>query len=359
MTNSNLHAAKQAKQDEFYTMYDDIAREMMAYWSHSPDVFRGAVVMCPADDPEWSNFARFFADVFTEWGLKRLICTSYAQQPETRGRLFVLEREDLDGDGKFDRAALKWSYLDGDGDFRSDEVTALRDEADFVITNPPFSLFREFVKWCVDGDVKFSTVGTINAVNYRVVFPLIRDERIWLGASDSNKGMRFRVPDTARADYSEKVYDPESKTVSFNNVCWYTNIAHGRRREWLDLDTMDNNRTKPKARAVIREHGYPKYDNFDAIEVAYVAAIPSDYDGIMGVPISFLDKYNPDQFEILGITKTWDDPSNLLRTRWYTADECRAAYLHRFGKPGVYDLNTSGVVEGVQKYARILIRHRR
>ena len=392
MTNTSLGAAKKAKNDEFYTMYPDIEREMVAYWNFNKDAFRDKVVLCPADDPEWSNFGKFFADVFDEWGLKKLICTSYAPHlnhdalfavdvpgelnvpqcdPELslyRGRLWVLERQNLNGDGKFDRQDMKWSYLEGDGDFRSPEVTALRDEADIVVTNPPFSLFREFLAWLMDGGVQFAVIGNINAITYKEVFHYIRDNQLWKGATANSTDMIFRVPDGADVKPDDRakairmlramggVYaelPDDAPYTRQGNSCWFTNIEHGKRHEWLDLDTMERNQTKRNARKVIRERGYPHYDNYDAIEVSFTEAIPSDYDGMMGVPISFLDKYNPDQFEIIGMAKRGaGDPA--LKSKVYT----RADY------PNYSDLNAGPTIfdsDGTLRntYPRILIRNRK
>ncbi|AJK68590.1 adenine-specific methyltransferase EcoRI family protein [Corynebacterium marinum] len=394
MGNTSLTTAKRNKNDEFYTMYPDIEREMVAYWNFNKNVFRDKVVLCPADDPEWSNFRKFFADVFEEWGLKKLICTSYAPRSnqdalfavdiveerndpkydpklsEERGRVLVLEREDLNDDGRIDRADMKWEYLEGDGDFRSAEVTALRDEADIVVTNPPFSLFREFLAWLEDGGVQYSIIGTINATTYKETFALIRENRLWKGATANSTDMIFRVPKGAevKADDRAKAirmlrkiggqYADLPDDADFTrqgSSCWYTNIDHGVRHEWLELDTMERNQTKRNAKKKVREHGYLKYDNYDAIEVPFTDAIPCDYDGVMGVPTTFLDKYNPDQFEVIGTTES-NDPENPCRTRWYSSEECRAAYLDRFGKPGSYDLNASGVVNGVKVFKRVLIR---
>ena len=300
--NSNLMAAKSAKNDEFYTQWVDIEREMNAYIEYDPDVFRDKVVLLPCDDPEWSNFAKFFALHFTDYGIKKLISTSYAanskpasinyqptlfeteapQYDEARtranGKMFVLDREDVTGDGVINIDDLQWRYLDGDGDFRSAEVTALRDEADFVITNPPFSLFRPFLAWLAEGDVKFSVIGHQNAITYKEIFPLIRDSK----TTDRQPGM-----------------------IRVSGVMWFTNIEHGRRHEWLQLMTEAENIKFSKHKQV-RGVGYQRYDNYDAIEVPFTDAIPSDYDGTMGVPVTFLDRYNPDQFEILGSEKDWD-----------------------------------------------------
>lgn len=327
--NVSSNAAKAAKNDEFYTQWRDIEREMNAYLEFDPDVFRDKVVLLPCDDPEWSNFTKFFALHFMDYGIKKLISTSFAPdskpaidyhptlfeteaaqfdetQTRSKGKVFVLEREDVTGDGVVNIDDLRWEYLEGDGDFRSAEVTALRDEADIVITNPPFSLFREFLLWLVDGEVKFSIVGNSNATTYNQVFVLIQNNEMWKGATANSSDMVFGVPkgapvkeeDAAKAEKLGYPPDDDFDYTRLGNSCWFTNIEHGRRHEPLQLMTMADNRRYSKHRDV-QDSGYQKYDNFDAIEVPYVDAIPSDYDGMMGVPISFLDKYNPDQFEIL------------------------------------------------------------
>jgi hypothetical protein len=332
--NSNLSAAKSAKNDEFYTQWRDIEREMNAYLEYDPDVFRDKVILLPCDDPEWSNFTKFFALHFMDYGIKRLVSTAYAPdskpqgiayQPSlfemgnpqfdaaktrAKGKKFVLEAKDLNADGIFNINDLQWEYLDGDGDFRSPEVTALRDEADIVITNPPFSLFREFLAWLVDGKVAFSVVANSNATTYKEVFPLIQTNRLWKGATANNTDMVFGVPKGASVKESdrakaERLGYPATENFDFTrlgNSCWFTNIEHGRRHEVLTLMTTADNKKFSRHKDV-RGIGYRKYDNYDAIEVPYTDAIPSDYNGVMGVPISFLDKYNPDQFEILGATQ--------------------------------------------------------
>ena len=330
MANKNLGAARKAKQDEFYTQWDDIEREMNAYLEYDPDVFHGKTVLLPCDDPEWSNFAKYFALNFTEYGLKKLIATSYApasnpaideykptlfelespQYDETksreRGRLFVLDGTDVNHDGKVNIDDLQWTYLDGDGDFRSDEVTALRDEADIVVTNPPFSLFREFLAWLASSNVQFSIIGNMNAVTYRDVFARVKNDKLWYGPSISSGDREFRVPDSYPLNAAGfRVSETGERFIRVKGVRWFTNIEHGRRHEPLQLMTMEDN-LKFSKHAAIRQGGYPRYDNFDAINVSFTDAIPSDYDGVMGVPISFLDKYSPEQFEIKGITTSYD-----------------------------------------------------
>lgn len=358
--NTNLSAARTAKQDEFYTQWADIEREMNAYLEYDADVFRDKTVLLPCDDPEWSNFTKFFALHFEEYGIKKLISTSYAPNSNAggtfyrptlfeldapnydeiksheRGRIFTLERADINADGVVNIDDLTWNYLEGDGDFRSPEVTKLRDSADIVITNPPFSLFREFIAWLIDGDVRFSIIGNMNAITYKEVFPLIRDNRLWLGPSISSGDREFRVPDAYPLTAAgSRIDEAGAKFVRVKGVRWYTNIQHGRRHEELQLMTMEDN-LRYSRRKAIRENGYPKFDNYDAIEVSFTEAIPSDYGGVMGVPISFLDKYSPEQFEVIGLAA-----GNIRGL---------AGIKSAIGKDGPY-------INGKLKYGRIFIRH--
>lgn len=335
MANSNLGNARMARKDEFYTQWGDIEHEMNAYLEYDPDVFRDKVILLPCDDPDWSNFTKFFALHFADFGLAKLISTSYApesnfqgvfwaptlfetespsyDQDKSRvnGRVFTLTPEDLSGDGVINIDDLHWEYLKGDGDFRSDEVTALRDEADMIITNPPFSLFREFVSWLVRGENQFSMIGTVSAITYKQIFRLIQDNHVWLGATHFNSGMYFRVPD--QFEYAKTYnFDREHdgvRVARVAGVCWLTNMEHGRRHEPLQLmSTADN--IKFSHHKEVRGVGYQRYDNYDAIEVPFVDAIPGDHDGVMGVPITFLNKYNPDQFEIMA---NLDDHASLRK----------------------------------------------
>ena len=321
MANSNLTKAKNAKNDEFYTQYQDIEKEILAYLDFDPNTFKDKTVLLPCDDPEWSNFTKFFAQNFERFGLKKLISTSYAPdsklyksnyQPtlfETEspkfdesktvknGKIFTLEH-DKSGDGKIDVNDLEWTYLSGDGDFKSDEIKKLRDEADIIITNPPFSLFREFVNWIMESEKQFVIIGNMNAITYKEIFPHIKKNKMWLGNGFKAGNAYFSSP--VSNDYAEGVFDKETGLVKFRNCVWYTNLDHGRRHQPLKLMTMQdciryNKKLKGKE--------YQKYDNYDAIEVSFTDAIPSDYDGVMGVPISFLDKYCPEQFQILGATQ--------------------------------------------------------
>ena len=321
MANSNLTNARNAKNDEFYTQYQDIEKEILAYAEYNPEVFRDKTILMPCDDPEWSNFTKYFAQNFERLGLKKLISTSYAPdsknyknkyQPtlfETNdpqfdenksvknGKIFILER-DKTGDGKIDVNDLEWHYLEGDGDYRSKEITSLRDEADFIITNPPFSLFRDFLAWIVAADKQFVIIGNMNAITYKEVFPLIKNDKMWLGNGFHAGNAYFSTP--FAKEYADGVYNSETGLVKFRNVCWFTNIDHGRRHRPLTLMTMDANLRFSKHKEIKGKTEYDRYDNYDAIEVPFTDSIPSDYDGVMGVPISFLDKYCPEQFEILG-----------------------------------------------------------
>jgi len=327
MANTKLAEAKNARNDEFYTQYPDIEKEIAAYLELNPDVFRGKTVLLPCDDPEWSNFTKYFAQNFEMLGLKKIISTSYAVESKkykneyqptlfeirearfdeyktTRnGKIFTLSH-DKTGDHKVNVDDLEWDYLAGDGDFRSAEIKKLRNEADFIITNPPFSLFREFLAWIMEADKKFLIIGNMNAITYKEVFPLIKENKTWLGPSISSGDREFQVPDnfpiTAvgwRIDQNGK------KFLRIKGVRWYTNLDHGRRHQPLPLMTMAENLKYSKHKEIKGNDSYHHYDNYDAIEVPYTDAIPSDYDGVMGVPISFLDKYSPEQFEILGLSR--------------------------------------------------------
>ena len=388
MANESLSAAKAAKNDEFYTQYYDIEREINAYLEFDPDVFRGKTVLLPCDDPEWSNFTLYFAQHFQTLGLKKLISTSYAPESKkyktpyqpslfeqdapqfdpnktsVRGKIFVLDH-DIDGDGRIDFHDLEWRYLDGDGDFRSDEVTRLRDEADIIVTNPPFSLFREFLAWIVEADKKFVIIGNMNALTYREVFPLIKDNKIWLGNGFHNGNAYFRP--VGEREYASGVKDDSTGLVKFRNCCWFTNLDHGRRHQPLSLMTMEENIMYSKHKD-IRGKGYAHYDNYDAIEVPYTDAIPSDYDGAMGVPITFLDKYCPDQFEILGITKTWFGGANKIYPEQIQVSRGKEISVTKLNDGAVLWHNeipeneTYYIVDGryyTQVYARVIIKRLR
>jgi len=365
MVNANLGNARKAKNDEFYTQFHDIEKEMNAYLEYNPEVFKNKTVLLPCDDPEWSNFTRYFAQNFEKLQLKKLISTSYAPNSKPReipyqptlfeidspefdetktvsnGKIFTLSH-DRTGDKVINVEDLEWGYLEGDGDFRSDEIKALRDEADVIITNPPFSLFREFLVWIVEAGKVFSLIGNKNCVTYKEVFPLIKGNRMWPGATPMGMDMLFRVPANAAKSLMEegrkgstwRMVDGE--VMGRASSVWFTNLDHGRRHQPLPLMTEADNIKFSKHKQV-KDVGYQKYDNYDAIEVPFTDAIPSDYGGVMGVPISFLNKYNPEQFEIVGLAA-----GNIRGL---------AGIPTKTGKDGPY-------INGKLKYGRILVRHR-
>lgn len=359
--NSNLTAAKKAKNDEFYTQYADIEAEMNAYIEYDPNVFRNKTILCPCDDPEWSNFTRYFAANFTRLGLKKLISTSYARSAgnqqltlfeansplydpayhETHGKLFTLTR-DITGNGRVDTDDIEFrGYLQGDGDFRSPEVTRLRDEADIIVTNGPFSLWLELLKWIMDAGKKFILVGNQNAITYKEVFPLIKDNKIWLGPGFPGNVGFFKSPyeDTASSSQHREGY------IRVSGVMWYTNIDHGLRHQPLKLDTMAHNlKYNRKLKKKLESYGvdtYPKYDNYDAIEVPYTDAIPSDYRAAMGVPITFWTSGIRSSSRLWGPTSNWRTLSHYL-----TAGRGRAGSI-------------SVSRESRRLYSRLIIRRRK
>lgn len=324
MGNSQLSAAKKAKNDEFYTRMTGIEHELVHYRKH----FKGKVVLCNCDDPFESNFFKYFALNFNPFGLKKLIATCYSGSPiaggeyqpslfdddvdENTGRhrraykAVVNVFRDTTGDGGLDMDDIRnlldsgeneLTELHGDGtygagDFRSRECLELLDEADIVVTNPPFSLFREYVATLMEHGKKFVIVGNQNAITYKEAFPLLRDDRLWLGY---NKVKEFVVPSADHPERGNIVTDGKGGLIAkFGNICWYTNLDIKKRHE--DLILYRRYKEDPSR--------YPKYDNYDAIEVSKVKDIPEDYYGVMGVPITFMDSYNPEQFEIIGCSES-------------------------------------------------------
>lgn len=310
MANKNLNAAKAAKKDEFYTEMTDIERELQHYWEH----FRGKVVFCNCDDPYESYFFKYFALHFNHLGLKKLICTCYNGSPvqgnelvidfgdfsdeprKVAFKVVITEVKDLNGDGAVDLSDVRY-LLQNDknvisilktGDFRDPECIELLKEADIVVTNPPFSLFREYIAQLMEYGKKYLIIGSSNAIHYKEIFPLIMHNRVWLGYKLGD--MAFKVPDDYEARETRYWQDENGqKWRSLGNICWFTNLDHNKRHEELDLVC----RYSPEE--------YPTYDNFDAIDVGKVQNIPYDYDGIMGVPDTILGQFNPDQFEIIGL----------------------------------------------------------
>ena len=329
--NRNLHAAKTNKKDEFYTQLSDIENELRHYTDH----FRGKTIYCNCDDPRVSNFFHYFAYNFRILGLKKLITTCYKNQQmdmfsqNDSERAIYLEYDGTENETAVpDAEDIGIHYLEGDGDFRSAECIELLKQADIVVTNPPFSLFREYVAQLIEYDKKFLIIGHQNAITYKEIFPLIKDNKLWLGYGTMGRDMLFDVP----ADYGQELRDTKKEGSAYRivdgkvmgrlgNAAWFTNLEHSRRREDLIL----YKRYSPEE--------YPHYDNYDAINVDKTKEIPEDWAGAMGVPISFLDKHSPDQFEIDGLC--W------LLLRDLGAGE------------SMFKIN------GKRKYRRIVIRNRR
>jgi hypothetical protein len=345
--NRSLHAAKATKQDEFYTQLPDIEKELKHYAKH----FKGKTVLCNCDDPKVSNFFHYFTHKFHTLGLKKLITTCYknadpdifSKHKGKRGLRLIYNGELTPGGRVPSLSKLDTLPLEEDGDFRSDECVELLKQADIVVTNPPFSLFREYVEQLIDHEKKFLIIANHNAITYKDIFTLIKTNKLWLGYTHP---VAFVVPDHYEMR-SVRSWRDENGTNwrSLGNACWFTNLDIAKRH--VDFPLYET----------FTPEKFPMYDNYEAIEVARYKEIPQDYDGVMGVPITFLEHHNPDQFEIVGTTES-NDPDNDCRTRVYTSTQCRAAYLKRFGKPGTYDLNASGVVNGVKVFNRVLIRRK-
>ncbi len=376
MANKKLAVAKDAKNDEFYTQYEDIQREVNAYLEYNPDVFRGKTILLPCDDPEWSNFTRFFAQNFENFGLKKIISTSYAieskkfkeghqlsifetkspqfdqNKTNTHGKIFTLSR-DSDKSGVIDIDDLEWHYLEGDGDFRSYEVRKLRDEADIIVTNPPFSLYREFIDWLFEDEKQFLVIANKNSITYKEIFPLIMKNKMWSGRTSWGGGMWFETKDAN--DVDKVINGVNMKNVSST---WFTNIEHGRRHQPMSLMTMEDNIKFSKHKEVNGKQ-YAKYLTFDAIDIPYSDAIPKDYKGIMGVPKSFLEFYCAEQFELLGYER---EDENIVVGIERMPEEFLNVYRQQGGK-GHYTKGMKMLCyydsEGSAKipFSRILIRY--
>jgi hypothetical protein len=396
MANKNLTNAKRAKNDEFYTQYGDIQKEIEAYLEYNPDVFRGKVVYCNCDDPFESNFFRYFVLNFNKLGLKRLITTSYKPSPvantqlglfgddktltKSKGRpkvtankFIINEVHDIDGDGEFNLKDVaeqlkankhnEWTPLTGDGDFRSEESIDLLKQSDIVVTNPPFSLFREYVKQLVEHDKKFLIIGNLNAITYKEIFPLLKENKVWLGNNYKVNGgaMFYEIPEgVANLDQVREIKTNESGKKVYitrvQGVRWFTNLDHGRLHEKLPLMTEAD---------VIKfstKEPFVKYDNYDAIEISLVKNIPSDYKGVMGVPISIMDKYSPEQFVILGTSDNGLVDDKFKKTPGLTKEFVDDYYkaggtgAYKEGNPtaGYYENNVATMV-----YKRIFIKHKK
>lgn len=292
MANKNLNAAKEAKKDEFYTQLEDINNELRHYREH----FRGKTVLCNCDDPRISNFFTYFAYNFEFLGLKRLITTCYKNQDadlfsqhQSEKAVYLIYEGDKNGNNIPDPEEIGIHPLKGDGDFRSRECIELLKQADIVVTNPPFSLFREYVAQLMEYQKEFIIIGSLNAIHYKEIFPLIKQNRMWLGYGFAKGNAFFKIPAESKREYASGVFDEVTGLVKFKNCTWFTNIDHKKRHELLILYKH------------YTPEEYPKYDNFDAIEVSKIDEIPVDYNGAMGVPDTILDQLNPDQFEIIGL----------------------------------------------------------
>lgn len=401
MAHNNLVNAKRAKNDEFYTQYNDIQKEISAYLDYDPNVFRKKVVYCNCDDPFESNFFRYFVLNFNKLGLKQLITTSYKPSPvanrelplhvdsnvlkKSKGRpkvtankFLIREVSDMDGDGEFNLKDVakslitnknnEWKPLIGDGDFRSEECIELLKKSDIVVTNPPFSLFREYIKQLFEYNKKFVIIGNKNTLTNKEIFPLFKDNKMWSGKTQWSGGLWFVTMDVNDVD---RVVDG----VNMKNVpaIWLTNLDHGRRHQPIPLMTMEENLKYSKHKEIKGKIKYDKYDNYDAIEVPYTDSIPSDYRGIMGVPVTFLDKYSPEQFNILGATqrgchdevldtKKYDDYWEVRQDGVKTGSSGgktneNANLVGNDGKKN-YFINKEGrIVQSA--YSRIFIRHKK
>src|SRR3989339_815999 len=356
--NSNLHKASKAKKDEFYTQLIDIEKEL----KHYKEQFRGKVVYCNCDDPFESNFFKYFAANFNALGLKKLITTSYAKSPIVGGQLPLFEVKglkpkgkepfkielkkvtDTDADGAVGLADVKWllkndaniaTTLIGNGDFRSKECLELLKQADIVVTNPPFSLFREYLARLVEYNKKFLIIGNVNSITYKECFKLIKDNKMWLGASIHSGDREFRVPNDYPLNAAGYRVDSDgNKYIRVKGVRWFTSLDYEERHENLVLYKRYS------------AGEYPKYDNYDAIEVSKTADIPMNYKGDMGVPITFLDKYNPEQFEILGLANDKREIDKaFIQGREFYLDEQHKKFVGM-------------VLNKKATYARILIKHK-
>lgn len=339
LRNRDFHDARQAKKDEFYTQLSDIEKELRHYTEH----FRDKVVYLNCDDPRVSNFFRYFATNFEKLGLKKLIATCYkSNNPENfssgeSGSAVWLEYTgEKNGDSAPEAGEVGVRPLAGDGDFRSEESIALLRQADIVVTNPPFSLFREYVAQLVENNKKFIILGNMNALTYKEIFPLFQNNQMWYGPSIRSGDREFRVPDDYPLEAaSTRIDDEGNRYIRVKGVRWFTNLDFEERYQDLELTRR------------FRAEDYPRYANFEAIEVGRTADIPLDYAGLMGVPITFIDKYNPDQFEIVGSSKTMSRPMTKIAEKG----------TYQQGGPRFY--LPSGKNSYRRMYDRIVVRNKR
>ena len=347
--NTNLTLAKANKKDEFYTQLSDIERELKHYKKH----FKDKVVLCNCDDPRVSNFFHFFSYNFEKLGLKKLIATCYKSQDSdlfsqnnSERAIYLEYTGDKNGNNVPDAEEIGIKHLQGDGDFRSKECIELLKQADIVVTNPPFSLFREYVSQLVEYDKKFVIIGNLNALTYRDIFKLIKENKLWFGHSIHSGDREFRVPQDYPLNAAGSRVDEEgNKYIRVKGVRWYTNLDFNERHE--DLILYKN----------YTPEEYPKYENFDAINVDVTKDIPVDYAGAMGVPITFIDKYNPDQFEIIGLGIS--NSGIEIGVEPYKPEHKK--YRKEIQKRGAVDgdlyMMKNGIVE--VPYARILIKNKK
>lgn len=333
-TNKNLSKAKNDKNDEFYTILSDIEKELRHYKTH----FKNKVVFCNCDDPRVSNFFHYFSYNFDQLGIKKLITTCYKNQNidmfsehKSESAIYLEYTGDKNQNSVPDPEEIGIKHLKGDGDFRSKECIELLKQADIVVTNPPFSLFREYVSQLIKYDKKFLIIGTWNAITYKEIFRLIKENKAWLGINSNRNFSGFIVPKHYALYGTEaRVDENGNRIVSSNNTCWFTNLDITKRHEDLILYKSYNKKE------------FPTYDNYDAINVDATKDIPMDYDGIMGVPITFLDKYNPDQFEILG-----------------SDFEVKDRLLPQVVNPKWRGKIDRGYINGKRLYSRLLIRNKK
>jgi len=347
--NKNLRSAKTDKKDEFYTQLSDIEKELKHYKNH----FKDKVILCNCDDPRVSNFFHFFSYNFERFGLKKLIATCYKSQDSdlfsqnnSEKAIYLEYTGDKNGNNVPDVEEIGINHLQGDGDFRSKESIELLKQADIVVTNPPFSLFREYVAQLVEYDKKFVIIGNLNALTYRDIFKLVKENKLWFGHSIHSGDREFRVPEDYPLNAASSRIDEEgNKYIRVKGVRWYTNLDFNERHEDLILYKKYN------------EEEYPKYENFDAINVDVTKDIPVDYKGVIGVPITYIDKYNPDQFEIIGLGIS--NSGIEIGVQPYKPEHKK--YRKEIQKRGAVDgdlyMMKNGIVE--VPYARILIKNKK
>ncbi|MBR3676073.1 MAG: modification methylase [Alphaproteobacteria bacterium] len=356
--NANLHRANTEKNDEFYTTYEEVEKEL----NHYAKQFNNKVIYCNCDDhygiglgtPK-SQFIKYLADNFEAFGIKKVIATHY--EPEKTSTMYILDKDNT-GDGIICWEDIEEIKLKGNGDFRSDECIKLLQQADIVITNPPFSLFREYVAQLYQYNKKFLIIGNMNAITYKEIFPLIKENKLWFGYG-FNRSMVFKTQykntlEANRKFVISKGYNPDDNYIKTPAVCWFTNLENIKHQELINTGKQYYG----------FEEMYPHYDNYDAIEVSEVKNIPMDYDGIMGVPITFLDKHNPEQFEIIGCA----DYTGKYGSDWLCVGRIGETWMKKYreqGGRGHYTANMTSLVyydnngNAIPTFKRILIKRKK